>query len=149
MEISDFSLNKYKPSYLFFFWFSRKQVHSLYFITGTANHSLYFITGTANIPILLGLILLTKLFCYTSKPRQKLKYLENEKSFSGAKKSIFHHLQMAFQLPKITSDLRVQLYYFKIIKTGISTVPKWAGIIFIFLTITNQANSLHVSSTNF
>ena len=41
MEISDFSLNKYKP-YLFFFWFSRKQVHSLYFITVTANQFVFY-----------------------------------------------------------------------------------------------------------
>ena len=38
------------------------------------------------------LIMLIKLFLYmTKKSRQKIKYLENEKSFWSEIKSIFHH----------------------------------------------------------
>ena len=38
------------------------------------------------------LTFLIKWFCYmTKKSRQKFKYLENEKSFSGEMKSISHH----------------------------------------------------------
>ena len=45
----------------------------------------------------------------TKKLRQKLDYLENEKSFSDEKKH-FLTLFKGFQLPKIVSDLRVHLY---------------------------------------
>ena len=42
----------------------------------------------------INLIFLIKPFCYmTKKSRQKLKYLENEKSFWGEIKSIFHHFK--------------------------------------------------------
>ena len=42
----------------------------------------------------ISLIFLIKPFCYTTKKsRQKLKYLENEKSFWGEIKSIFHHFK--------------------------------------------------------
>ena len=44
----------------------------------------------------------------TKRSRQKLKYTENEKSFYGEIKSIFHHLK-AFQSPQIVSHLRVCL----------------------------------------
>ena len=40
----------------------------------------------------INLIFLIKPFCYMrKKSRQKLKYLENEKNFSGEIKRIFHH----------------------------------------------------------
>ena len=49
------------------------------------------------------LIFLDKPFCYmTKRSRQKLKYLENKKSFSGEIKSIFHHLQRAFSCQKLS-----------------------------------------------
>ena len=44
----------------------------------------------------------------TKSSRQKSKYIENEKSFYGEIKSIFHHLK-AFQSPQIVSYLRVCL----------------------------------------
>ena len=50
-----------------------------------------------------------KLFLYiTKKSRQKVKYLENEKSFQGEIKN-FSSFSEGFQLPKIVSDLRVRL----------------------------------------
>ena len=65
-----------------------------------------------------NLILLIKPFCYAIKKwTQKFKYLENEKSFWGEIKSIFHHLK-DFQLPKVISDLRVHL----LIKLWISAI---------------------------
>ena len=57
----------------------------------------------------INLIFLIKPFCcLTKKSKQKLKYLENEKSFGGKIKSIFDH-NKRFQLPKIVSELRVRL----------------------------------------
>ena len=47
----------------------------------------------------------------TKKSRQKLKYLENEKSFLGEIKKHFSSFLNSFQLPKIISDLRVRLFY--------------------------------------
>ena len=47
-------------------------------------------------------------FYMTKTSRQKYKYLENEKSFYGETKSIFHHLK-GFQYSKIGHDLRVRL----------------------------------------
>ena len=45
----------------------------------------------------INLIFVIKLFFYmTRKWRQNLKYLENEKSFYGELKSIFHHFLRAF-----------------------------------------------------
>ena len=41
--------------------------------------------------------------------RQIFKYLENEKSYEGEIKSIFHHFLKGFQLPKIAPDFRVRL----------------------------------------
>ena len=56
----------------------------------------------------INLIFLIKSLCYmTRKSKQKLKYLENEKSFWREIKNIFYHFD--FQLQKIVSDLRVRL----------------------------------------
>ena len=47
------------------------------------------------------LIFLIKSFiCMTKKSRQKLKDLDNEKSFQGEIKRIFHHFSMAFSYQK-------------------------------------------------
>ena len=47
------------------------------------------------------LSLLIKPFSYmTKKSEQKFRYLKNEKSFSGAKKNIFHHYKWAFTCQK-------------------------------------------------
>ena len=53
-------------------------------------------------------------FCHlTKKSRQKLKYLENEKSFWGEIKSIFNHFLInGFQLPKIRHTESVSLRYY-------------------------------------
>ena len=49
-------------------------------------------TGCKVIKLEVNLVFLIKPLCYmTKKPRQKFKYLENEKSFWGEIKSIFHH----------------------------------------------------------
>ena len=55
--------------------------------------------------------LIKPFFSLTGKSRQKFKYLENEKSFSSAKKTnIFHQFFIkGIQLPKIVLDLRVYL----------------------------------------
>ena len=48
--------------------------------------------GRDSISFKINLILLIEPFSYTTKKsRQKVKYLENEKSFWGDMKSIFHH----------------------------------------------------------
>ena len=44
----------------------------------------------------------------SKKSRQKLKYLENEKSFLGEKKHVSSFLK-GFQFSTIVSDLRVRL----------------------------------------
>ena len=50
-----------------------------------------------------NLIFLLKPFrSMTKKSRQKLKYLENEKTFWGDIKSIFHHFQRAFNCQKLS-----------------------------------------------
>ena len=41
----------------------------------------------------------------TKKSRQKLKYLENEKSFKGQLKSIFHHFLMALSCQQLSQIL--------------------------------------------
>ena len=49
-----------------------------------------------------GLIFLVKPLWYLiNKSRQKLKYLENEKSFLGEMKSNFHHFQTDFRCQKV------------------------------------------------
>ena len=51
----------------------------------------------------INFISLVKLFCYmTKKSRQNFKYLENEKSFWGVIKSIFHHFYRAFNCQKLS-----------------------------------------------
>ena len=51
----------------------------------------------------INLIFLIKLFLHmTKKSGQKLKYLENKKSFSGKIKSIFHHFFRAFSCQKLS-----------------------------------------------
>ena len=54
--------------------------------------AIVFLPGCDVINFEIKLIMLIKLFLYmTKKSRQKIKYLENEKSFWGEIKSIFHH----------------------------------------------------------
>ena len=54
----------------------------------------------------INLIFLIRPFSYTTKKsRRKLKYLENEKSFYGEIKSIFHICQMAFKCQKLSQTL--------------------------------------------
>ena len=61
------------------------------------------------IKIEINLIFLIKPFSYMAKKLgQKLKYLENGKSFWGEIKSIFSSFLKGFQLSKIASDLRVR-----------------------------------------
>ena len=51
----------------------------------------------------INLIFLIKPFCYkTKKSRQKLKYLENKKSFWGELKSFIHRFWRAFNCQKLT-----------------------------------------------
>ena len=45
----------------------------------------------------------------TENSRQKIKYLENEKSFYDEMKSIFHHLQRAFIEANEKSDFDLPL----------------------------------------
>ena len=59
----------------------------------------------------INLIFLMKRFFYMNeKSKQKLRYLENEKSFPGEIKNISLFLK-DFHLPKIVSDLRVGLKF--------------------------------------
>ena len=54
----------------------------------------------------INLIFLIKPFSYmTNKSRQKLKYLENEKSFQREIKGIFHLFYMAFRCQKLSQTL--------------------------------------------
>ena len=54
----------------------------------------------------INLIILIKPFFYMrKKSRQKLRYLENEKSFLGEIKSIFHHFLRAFSYQKSSQTL--------------------------------------------
>ena len=58
----------------------------------------------------INLIFFIKPFYYlTKKSRQKLKYLENEKSFWSEKKNHFSSFLKSFEFPKIVSNLRVCL----------------------------------------
>ena len=60
--------------------------------------------------VMLWPIFLIKPFWYMSKKStQKLKYLENEKSFWAEIKNDFLSFLKRFQLPEIVSDLRVCL----------------------------------------
>ena len=43
----------------------------------------------------------------TKKSRKNVEHLQNEKSFSGEIKSIFHHFLQSFQLLEIVSDLKL------------------------------------------
>ena len=53
----------------------------------------------------INLIFLIKALLYMTKmSRQKLKYLEKEKSFSGEIKKHFSFILKGYQLPKIVSD---------------------------------------------
>ena len=59
----------------------------------------------------LNLILLIKPFCYmTIKSRQKLKYLENKKSFLVEIKSIFHHFFSSQKLSQ-TWEFAFKVFY--------------------------------------
>ena len=61
-------------------------------IFGNTCITIICLPGCDVINVEINLIFLIKPFCYkTEKSRQKLKYLENEKSFWGEIKSIFHH----------------------------------------------------------
>ena len=69
------------------------------------------------------LIFLTKPLSYmTKKSRQKFKYLENEKSFWGEIKSIFHLFQRTFRCQKLSQTLECafNFYFLKKIWSSIS-----------------------------
>ena len=61
------------------------------------------LTSLWRIKLEINLIFLIKLFCYlTKKSRQKFKYLDNEKSFLGELKTIFHHFKRAINFQKLS-----------------------------------------------
>ena len=76
----------------FFAWFLKKKSFSLYILL-TEQISLSGFPGCDIIDFKVNLTFLIKpSFCMTKKPRQKIKYLENEKIFwNEIKKNIFHH----------------------------------------------------------
>ena len=55
------------------------------------------------------IFLMEPVFLHDQKVMTKNKFLENEMSFQGEIKSIFHQFLKGFQLSKIVSDLRVRL----------------------------------------
>ena len=62
----------------------------------------------------INLIFLIKAFLYkTKKSLQKFKYLENEKSFKGDIKSIFHHFQRVFKNSLRPESAPLNLWCFK------------------------------------
>ena len=54
------------------------------------------------------IFLIKQFYNITKKSRQKLKYLENEKSFLGEIKKHFSSILRGIQFPKIVSDLRLR-----------------------------------------
>ena len=71
----------------------------------------------------LSLIFLIKPICYmTKKSRQKLKYLENKKSFWSEIKSLFHHFK-GLSVVKIVSDPRVRLWFLQQSFTSHHIIP--------------------------
>ena len=79
----------------------------------------------------LSLIFLIKPICYmTKKSRQKLKYLENKKSFWSEIKSLFHHFK-GLSVVKIVSDLRVRLWFLQQSFTSHHIIPTSNYCVFI------------------
>ena len=67
-------------------------LHLLLEILGNKCITIFCKPGCDVKNFVINLIFLIKPFCYiTKKLRQKIKYLENKKSFSGEIKSIFHN----------------------------------------------------------
>ena len=60
----------------------------------------------------------------TENSRQKIKYLENEKSFYDEMKSIFHHLQRAFIEANEKSDFDLPLLW-RVIPHSVTIFMIW------------------------
>ena len=102
----------------FMYGFSRKMFFMLYSLNwpsfiawlslflkifGNTCITIVCLPGCDVINFEINLIFLIKPFCYkTKKSCQKRKYLENEKSFWGEIKNIFHHLKRAFSCQKLS-----------------------------------------------
>ena len=73
---------------------------------GQHVHYNYLLSSCDVIKSEINLIFLIKPFWYmTKKSKQKLKYLESEKSFWGEIKSYFHHFQRVFSCQKLSQTL--------------------------------------------
>ena len=103
----------------------------LYFSRYRAISVLKLFVNQAVTSLNLNWAFLIKPICYmTKKSRQKLKYLENKKSFWSEIKSLFHHFK-GLSVVKIVSDLRVRLWFLQQSFTSHHIIPTSNYCVFI------------------